>query len=77
MAMVLGFVVESEGEDGWSVMVTMEAPERALMREGRAVPVLLIKMCSRWNANTRTYVDNRHVPAPNSNTLWPLASHHL
>jgi len=46
MVMVLGFVAESEGEDGWSVMVTVEAPERALMREGRAVPMLLIKMCS-------------------------------
>ena len=30
--------VVREGEVGWSVMVTVAAPERAERREGRAVP---------------------------------------
>ena len=27
------------GEEGWSVIVTLEAPQRALMMDGKAVPI--------------------------------------
>lgn len=38
--MVKAIAPERAGEEGWSVVVTVDALARAHMREGRAAPVL-------------------------------------
>lgn len=39
--MLKGIAPEKAGDEGWSVTVTAKACERALIREGRAAPVVV------------------------------------
>lgn len=74
--MVKAIAPERAGEEGWSVIVTVDALARAQMTEGRAAPVLYqSELDDRGCVDFYNPEDGSHSPAPSSSTLSPLTLH--